>query len=389
MTQLPYSPIMRASGGSADAANGPDPAASTLNAIARWADTGGRDLKDSSGATVSDNFVLNLTGATLTASEPNTFAQTWNNGAVTFNLLSVEATDTASGAASLLQRWRVGGANVAALDKTGNLAVVKATVNGGTVTASSAALSVNQTWNNAGVTFAAAVVNVTNTASAAASLLLDLQVGGTSQFAIRRSGQLDVPGDWTINVPIGNSLIINAGSVALASSSALRGGSAGSIGLSTDVTLRRDAADTLALRNSTTSQTFNVYDTQTSSTDYHRLAIKTARATLASVSGASVTATGLIPGGAIVVGVTSKVTVALGGGGGTTGYQVGDAGDADRWGAAATITLGTTTDNRDWTATTVQAFTAATDVIVTAVGGNFNGTGTIYLSVQYLIGQAD
>lgn len=366
------------------------PASSTDNAIARFEGTTGKLLQNSSGAIISDNFSIALTGATLTASDPNTFAQTWNNAGVTFNLLSIEATDTASGAASLLQRWRVGGANVAALDKTGNLAVVKATVNGGTVTASSAALNVNQTWNNGAVTFTAAIINPTSTASAAASLILDLQLAGVSQLAVRKNGQIDVPGDWTLNVPSGNTLNIAGGVVSFTTSSvSVRVASGGTLQFSTDLEVKRDGADAWAHRRTTNSQTVNIYDTFTSSTDYHRLAIKTARATLASVSGATVTATGIIPDGAIVVGVTTKVTVSLGTGGGTTGYNVGDGSDADRWGAIVGTASGTSSDNTNWTATTVQAFTAASDIVITAVGGNFNGTGTIYVSVQYLIGQAD
>jgi hypothetical protein len=161
------------------------------------------------------------------------------------------------------------------------------------------------------------------------------------------------------------------------------------LGTSQDIVLARDAAAALGQRNSVNSQTYNLYDTYTSATDYHRLALKTARATLASVSGASVTATGLIPDGAVLVGLTSKVTVALGTGSGTTGYTIGDGSDVDRWGAIVGTTAGTSSDNTNWTATTIQAFTSAQDVIVTASGGNFNGTGTIYLAALYLIGQCD
>jgi hypothetical protein len=49
---------------------------------------------------------------------------------------------------------------------------------------------------------------------------------------------------------------------------------AGATGLaSTDVYLWRDAANTLALRNGTSAQQFNVYDTYTSAADYRRIAI--------------------------------------------------------------------------------------------------------------------
>jgi hypothetical protein len=156
-----------------------------------------------------------------------------------------------------------------------------------------------------------------------------------------------------------------------------------------DINLVRDGAGALAQRVSTTAQSFRCYDTYTSATDYHRVTIATARATLSNVSGASVTATGLIPAGAVVMGVTSKVTTALGTANGTTGYKIGTGADDDRWGAITGTAAGTTSDNRNWTAGTIECFPSATDVIVTATGGNFNGTGVIYLSVQYMAGEAD
>lgn len=48
------------------------------------------------------------------------------------------------------------------------------------------------TWNNALTTFKARVFNVTDTASAAASLLDDLQVGGVSKWSVRKDGELTV-----------------------------------------------------------------------------------------------------------------------------------------------------------------------------------------------------
>jgi hypothetical protein len=265
-----------------------------------------------------------------------------------------------------------------------------ATITQGTITDVAPLINATTTWNDAADTFTAIKLNVTNTNSASASLLMDLQVGAASKFAVARSGNIVAYDGFQINAGAGgdfNRVSFTGSYLTLCDGVVftLSGGAPGS----RDVFLLRDsAANTLALRNGTSSQTFNHYDTYTSSTDYHRVAIKTARATLASVSGATVTATGLIPDGAVVVGVTTKVTVTISGGT-TTGFQVGTGGDPDRWGEAVALTAGTSLDNTNWTAGTIEAFTAATDVIVTAVGGNFTGTGTIYLSVQYLIGQCD
>jgi hypothetical protein len=50
------------------------------------------------------------------------------------------------------------------------------------------ALSITPTWNTTGVVDAALLVNATNTASGAASKLLDLQIGGSTQFNVDKTG---------------------------------------------------------------------------------------------------------------------------------------------------------------------------------------------------------
>lgn len=62
------------------------------------------------------------------------------------------------------------------------------TVTGGTVTSSTPVVDATQTWNSGGVTFTGLKANFTDTASASASLLADLQVGGTSFFNVRKDG---------------------------------------------------------------------------------------------------------------------------------------------------------------------------------------------------------
>ena len=56
------------------------------------------------------------------------------------------------------------------------------TVGGKTVTTDAPVINLNQTWNNAATTFTGLKLNVTNTASAAGSSLLDLQLNGSSAF---------------------------------------------------------------------------------------------------------------------------------------------------------------------------------------------------------------
>ena len=59
---------------------------------------------------------------------------------------------------------------------------------GPALTADAPVLNLTQEWSNGSVAFTGIRYNVTNTNSAAASLLMDLQVGGGSQFSVSRSG---------------------------------------------------------------------------------------------------------------------------------------------------------------------------------------------------------
>jgi hypothetical protein len=80
----------------------------------------------------------------------------------------------------------------------------------GTLTGSSTpAFSSTVTWNNAATTFTHILVNLTNTASNAASMFLDFQLAGTSQFKVLRTGELIGPTDsnnYSINtLKLGNA----------------------------------------------------------------------------------------------------------------------------------------------------------------------------------------
>jgi hypothetical protein len=269
---------------------------------------------------------------------------------------------------------------------------------------------INFLWNSTSGLALGRKLVVNETTSGFSGNLLDLQVNGSSKFAFTTAGlQLrasqstatianlsnfglyifDETGTYTTGNAIANFTNYFGLRIRQNGNNTHLGFTASDSSASPDVELTRDAANTFAIRRGTSAQKTNIYDTFTSSTDYHRIAIATARATLTSVSGASVTATNLIPAGAVVMGVTSKVTTGLGTTNGTTGYKIGTVADDDRWGAITGTAAGTTSDNRNWTAGTIECFPTATSVIVTATGGNFNATGVIYLSVQYMAGEAD
>jgi hypothetical protein len=63
---------------------------------------------------------------------------------------------------------------------------------GDTLTASAPVLNLTQTWSNGAVTFTGMKFNVASDTSAAASLLMDLQVGGTSQFTVKKTGSVSM-----------------------------------------------------------------------------------------------------------------------------------------------------------------------------------------------------
>jgi hypothetical protein len=256
--------------------------------------------------------------------------------------------------------------------------------NTGTITASTP-LAVTQTWNNSATFFRAIETNITNTNSQTESYHLACNSGGSLVAYIRRDGRIVGTG----NVYGGNGLE----SALLPQGVAV--GSASYIGFCSntfandtggDLRLFRDAANTLAQRNGTNSQEARLYGTFTSSTNYQRMTVKSVKQTLSALSGASATTTGtFIPDGAVVVGVTTRVSTLLTG---ATGYTIGDGTDADRWGDITGTAVGTTSDNRDWTAGTIECFTAGGNITLTAKTANFTA-GAIEISVFYLAGEAD
>ena len=81
-----------------------------------------------------------------------------------------------------------------------SLTANQVTVTGGTVTTSTPVLGATQTWNDAGVTFTGIKMDVTSTASAAGSLLADLQVGSASKFSVGKDGRTVIGARTTAGV---------------------------------------------------------------------------------------------------------------------------------------------------------------------------------------------
>jgi len=131
---------------------------------------------------------ITLVGGTVTTSTPVlTATQTWNAGGVTFEGILFTVTDTASAAGSLVLNLKVGSSSIFSVRKDGLVAAANAAIATGTITTSQP-LTLTQTWNAGGVTFESILVTVTDTASAAGSLLLNLKVGSTSMFSVSKAG---------------------------------------------------------------------------------------------------------------------------------------------------------------------------------------------------------
>ena len=115
---------------------------------------------------------------------------------------------------------------------------------GNTITASTPMLDLSQTWNSGSVQFTGIVANITNTASAATSKLLDLQVGGSSVFEINSAG----------------SLLLNSNSsyIGWLNSGKFYGGGTGII----------------EQYDGTTAQKLSVYNTRTDDSNYERFNIR-------------------------------------------------------------------------------------------------------------------
>jgi hypothetical protein len=136
-----------------------------------------------------------------------------------------------------------------------------------------------QTWNNGATTFAGIKLNVTDTASAATSKLLDLQVGGVSQCSVIKTGTLAAVAFTAIgsnksSFTIGTNLadLTQFGGV-----NALRliAGSANRFsGLQTTNALTMlaltPASNTTEIINGVNAQAFNIYNTYTDASNYER-----------------------------------------------------------------------------------------------------------------------
>lgn len=179
--------------------------------------------------------------------------------------------------------------------------VTPITVSGYSLTGANAQsmFDLSGTWNTTG-TPTGIKFNITDTASNAASLLMDLQTGGSTRFNVRKDGQVvagliavnsatySFAGDTTTAwgyrqsgflaaICSGSEILRIGGGSVDGLSNTIGSSNGGGLGVGSagvfDVFLRRDAANTLAQRNGVNPQTFNIYNTFTTVSDYERATI--------------------------------------------------------------------------------------------------------------------
>ena len=135
----------------------------------------------------------------------------------------------------------------------------------GTLTDDAQALNLTSTWNDAADTFTLIKADVTDTASAAGSNLMDLQVGGASKVSVDSNGKVIATSELWAG---GGTLRIAQAGINLGGYHPLKwytGGAYAAVGTSLEPGL-----NTLAQRNGINAQTFNIYNTYTNATDYER-----------------------------------------------------------------------------------------------------------------------
>jgi hypothetical protein len=160
-------------------------------------------FNDASSLGANANLTFNKTTGTLTSqalsvTNSGTFGNVYaNSGTVGASLLTGTLTTSSQPNVTSLGTLTslIVGGNVNAGNVSGGNAVSANYFNGnhmvlaaGTHTSQLAIANLTQSWNNASVSFTAAIMNITDTNSAAGSKLLDLQVGGVSKFSVDKAG---------------------------------------------------------------------------------------------------------------------------------------------------------------------------------------------------------
>lgn len=108
--------------------------------------------------------------------------------------------------------------------------------------------------------------------------------------------------------------------------------------------------------------------------------VKMVTTEITGMSGATATASELIPAGSLVIGVACRVTTEITG---ATTFTIGDGSNAEAFGTGIALAAGTTTTLADWVMTTAPVYASATSIVLTATGSNFTA-GAVRVTVWYI-----
>jgi hypothetical protein len=191
-------------------------------------------------------------------------------------------------AAATVSLRQTASAMAGVVEKTGDTMTGPLTITGGTVTASAPLIDATQTWNDSGTTFTGLRLNVTDTASAAASEVFSVQLNSASFFRILKNGRIFIPstgGNFSFIVGGTNSIsfgfaspgfevIGGAAPFTLNAASGLLTIASNSAGLAlgNDNLIIREGSNLIGQRVGTSPQTFRIYNTWSSSGTNHERA---------------------------------------------------------------------------------------------------------------------
>jgi len=135
-----------------------------------------------SGANTTAMLSAGTSGQVLTSNGAS--APTWTTISTTAISNSTSTVNVTSASGPILAN--ISGTTIANISNTGiTLTSVSTTTN-------SPVINATQTWNSGSTIFTGIYENITDTASASASKLIDLQVGGVSKFAVDKTGNLAI-----------------------------------------------------------------------------------------------------------------------------------------------------------------------------------------------------
>lgn len=249
---------------------------------------GTTDSPTFAGLTAGTNFTIDATGNVNFAGQSNLQINRTNDviGNNALNLANLFGLQVSATGSDFLFNRRTGGSwsnVITILNSNGNVGLgttnpisrveVTDTTLAGSGSLAGSALIVNQTWNTTG-TPTAIQLNVTDTASNAASQLVNLRVGGTSLFNIDKAGVVTVAQRIAFDGGAGTSPRLRRLGSTLDcvnnSETAFLPFRAGELWLGSSLALVLDASDILAQRRGAVAQAFRVYNTFTDINNFER-----------------------------------------------------------------------------------------------------------------------